>query len=110
YTTQESLRLFFCQKSQEPRMFNVISSFQVSVKYNKDYNPAPGRLIENITFEDIHITSGPGEEVSLVAGYDSNHPVQEILFKDIYRDGKKVTDFNSANIHVGDYTSRVQIV
>ena len=91
-------------------MFNVISSFQVSVKYNKDYNPAPGRLIENITFEYIHITSGPGEEVSLVAGYDSTHPVRDILFKDIYRDGGKVADLSAANIHVGDYTSQIRIV
>ncbi|MFT8844019.1 MAG: glycosyl hydrolase family 28 protein [Schleiferilactobacillus harbinensis] len=84
--------------------------FDVEVKYNKDYNPAPGRLIENITFEYIHITSGPGEEVSLVAGYDSTHPVRDILFKDIYRDGGKVADLSAANIHVGDYTSQIRIV
>ncbi|HIY58384.1 MAG TPA: hypothetical protein H9829_09360 [Candidatus Tetragenococcus pullicola] len=82
--------------------------FDIRVKFNKDYNPMPGKGIEDVLFEDIAITSGPGEEVSLIAGYDEERLVKNITFKNIYRDGIKMTNLKEANISVGDHTENIK--
>ncbi len=83
--------------------------FDIQVKYNPTYNPAPGRRIENIYFEDIRVTTGSGEEPSIIRGYDANHDVVGIHIKDYFRDGKKVTDLQSANIVVGEFATDITI-
>lgn len=43
----------------EPFAHGKVLDFQV--KWNKDYNPAPGRLISDIRLEQIHVMSGRGK-------------------------------------------------
>ncbi len=83
--------------------------FDFRVKHNSDYNPSPGRGVEDVTVKDIFVTSSKGEEVSLVAGFDEVRRVKNIRFENIVRDGKKVNDFAAANIVVGEFTTDVSI-
>lgn len=83
--------------------------FDIQVKFNRTYNPAPGRSIENIIFEDIIVKTGNGEEISRIQGYDADHGVKGIYFKNYYRDGKKATNATEANFIIGDFTSDITI-
>ncbi len=81
----------------------------VQVKYNPDYNPAPGRRIEDIVFENIHVQSGTGEEPSVIAGYSQEYGVDGVIIAGLYRDGKKVQSLEEANIRVGKYARQVHL-
>lgn len=79
----------------------------IQVKQNKDYNPAPGRLISGVHLEQIYVTSGPGEETSCISGYDEQNHVENIEIKDFFRDGVRVENLEQANIAVGKYVKNV---
>lgn len=79
----------------------------IQIKWNKDYNPAPGRLIENVRLEQIHVTSGDGEEPSVICGYDENYVVRNVSISDFYRDGKRAECFADANIEVGAFADGI---
>lgn len=78
----------------------------IQVKWNKDYNPAPGKLIAGIRFEQIYVISGGGEEASCICGYDEEHKVEDVLIDSFYRDGVKVKNLDQANIKVGEFTEK----
>lgn len=82
----------------------------VQVKFNPDYNPAPGRRIENITFENIFYQSGPGEETSVIAGYSREFMVENVTLRGLYRDGKKAGNLEEANIRVGEFAENVMLI
>ncbi len=79
----------------------------IQVKWNKDYNPAPGKRIAGIRFEEIYVMSGTGEETSCIGGYDEEHRVEDVQIARFYRDGTKVENMEQANIKVGEYTKNV---
>lgn len=81
----------------------------IQVKWNKDYNPAPGRGIENICLEDIYVHTGEGEESSVIDGYSDEFMVRDIAIRRMYRDGKKVQTLEEANIQVGKFTKNVRL-
>lgn len=85
----------------EPFAHGKVLDFQV--RWNKDYNPAPGRGIEHILLEDIDILSGDGEEPSVIAGYSEAHRVRDIVIRRMCRDGKPVRSLAEANIQVGAF-------
>ncbi|MBW3091768.1 hypothetical protein KIH79_02135 [Bifidobacterium sp. 82T10] len=76
----------------------------IETKWNKDYNPAPGRLIENVHVEDVDVTTGAvtagDEEPSLVGGYDAEHPVRGIHIRNMRRDGVRCAALADANVQV----------
>ncbi len=49
----------------------------VQVKFNPDYNPAPGWLIETVTFRSVRCECLPPVE-SVIAGYDAARLVRSI--------------------------------
>lgn len=79
----------------------------IQIKWNRDYNPAPGRLIENICLERIFVMTGQGEETSVIRGYDENFMVKNVRISDFYRDGVKAESLADANIEVGEFTEGV---
>lgn len=79
----------------------------LQVKWNKDYNPAPGRGIEKICLEDIDICTGDGEEPSVIAGYSGEFMVRDVVIRRMYRDGKEVWSLEEGNIQVGSFTERI---
>ena len=85
----------------EPFAHGKVLDFQV--KWNKDYNPAPGRLITGIRLEQIHVMSGHGEEVSCICGYDEDHRVEDIVIDGFFRDGVRTESLEQANIRVGAF-------
>lgn len=81
----------------------------IETKWNKDYNPRPGRLIERVLVEDVDVASGSGEEPSIIAGYDAGHPVRDVTVRDFRREGVPRTDFAAAGIAVGPNAQDVRI-
>ena len=89
----------------EPFEHGKVLDFQV--RWNKDYNPAPGRGIEHILLEDIDIISGDGEEPSVIAGYSEEFVVRDVVIRRMYRDGKPVCDLAQANIQTGAFAKDI---
>ncbi|NEG88496.1 glycosyl hydrolase family 28 protein [Bifidobacterium aerophilum] len=85
----------------------------IETKWNKDYNPAAGRLIENVRIEDVDVTTGAviagDEEPSLVGGYDDAHPVRGVHVRGMRRGGKACTSLEEANIRVMPGASDVTV-
>ena len=82
----------------------------VQVKCNPDYNPAPGKRIEDVTFEKIFLLTGSGEEPSEIAGYSPEFTVENITIRELYRDGKRVKSLEEANIQVGQYVHGTTLI
>lgn len=89
----------------EPFAHGKVLDFQV--KWNKDYNPAPGRLISDIQLEQIYVMSGRGEEPSCICGYDEQNHVEKIEIRSFFRDGVRAESLAQANIVVGMYAKAV---
>lgn len=80
----------------------------IQVKWNRDYNPAPGKLITEVRFERIHVMSGSGEEASCVCGYDEENRVGDVCIDSFYRDGVRAETLEQANIQVGEFVRKVE--
>lgn len=74
----------------------------VQVKYNPDYNPAPGKRIERITFRNICCDCVPPVE-SVIAGYDEEHDVRNIRLENVQVCG------GSLPLHIGGFVSDVTV-
>jgi hypothetical protein len=61
------------------------------VFYNNKYCTSPGRGIENVLFKDITY-SGKSAEISIIAGYDSDRKVKNVVFENLVINGTKITD------------------
>lgn len=75
----------------------------VQVKYNPDYNPAPGRRIERITFRNVRCDCMPPVE-SVIAGYDAEHDVLDIRMENVLVCGQ------SFQPQIGQYVSGVEML
>lgn len=89
----------------EPFAHGKVLDFQV--RWNKDYNPAPGRLITGVRLEQIQVMSGQGEETSCICGYDEQNRVENIVIDSFWRDGVKMKSFEQANIMVGAFAENI---
>ncbi len=83
--------------------------FHFAVKKDPAYNPVPGREVRNILAENIYVTTGDGEEVSAIRGYDEQRKVSGVTFRNIIRDGKKAKNLAEAGICVGEYADGIVI-
>ena len=61
------------------------------IMYNRKYNTAPGKGIEDVLFKDITYT-GSHAGTSIIAGYDDTHLVQNIRFENLRINGKVFSD------------------
>ncbi len=91
----------------EPFEHGKVLDFQV--KWNKDYNPAPGRGIRDILVENVRVISGDGEELSVIAGYNAEFLVRDVRIRDFYRDGRKMESLEEAGIVVGEFAENVRL-
>lgn len=78
----------------------------IQVRFNPDYNPAPGRRIENIRFVDVSYTGG-GEETARICGYSGQFPVSGVRFENLTVRGRRVLCAGDGNIEVGPFAERV---
>lgn len=61
------------------------------VFYNSKYCTSPGRGIENVLFKDITY-NGKNAELSIIAGYDSQRKVKNIVFENLIINGIHISD------------------
>lgn len=78
----------------------------IQVKWNKRYNPIPGKWVEHVVFDNISYT-GQGEFTSEISGYDESRRVVDVHFKDLYVRGRHVLKPEDGNIHVGAFAEDV---
>lgn len=80
----------------------------IQVRWNKDYNPAPGKLIQNIRISNIYY-HGEDEIPSYIGGYDDDMVVRDVHISNYIRNGHRCRSMDEANIKLGRYTDRVGI-
>ena len=89
----------------------------IRIFYNKKYCLAPGAGIRNIVFKDVAY-NGSGDNLSIIAGYDSDHKVENVVFENLTINGKKITDDmpgkpkwyktgDFANMFIGEHVDNV---
>jgi hypothetical protein len=72
------------------RIFVRDSSLILRVSFNKKYCTAPGRGIENVLFRNISYT-GKHAELSVIAGYDEQRKIKNIVFENLLINGVQIT-------------------
>jgi len=89
----------------------------IRIFFNKKYCLAPGAGIRDIIFKDVTYT-GSGDNLSIIAGYDSDHKIKNITFVNLTINGKKITDDmpgkpkwyktgDFANMFIGEHVENV---
>lgn len=61
------------------------------IMYNKKYNTAPGKGIEDVQFNNVSYT-GTHASLSIIAGYDDAHPIRNITFHHLRINGTLIFD------------------
>ncbi len=82
--------------------------FHLRVMYNQKYNTGPGRGIKNIVFRNIFCTA-KHMNPSIMQGYDKQRMVEDITFKNVIINGKKISSLDNLNIKKLDYVGKVEI-
>ena len=67
------------------------SLLQVRVGWNAKYCKAPGGGVEDITFRHIRYY-GEQPYMSVISGYDTQHPVRNVTFEGLKINGRKIYD------------------
>lgn len=73
---------------------------------NGKYNPAPGRLIEDIYFKNIFY-HGSGEVTSTINGTDEERVVQNVIFDNLVIRGDHILSAEQGNIEVGAFVHNI---
>lgn len=84
---------------QEGRLFNL------HILFNPKYNKAPGGRIEDITFSHINY-NGVGANPSVICGYDEEHAIKNIRFKNVTINKKRLSSLDGfiTNEHISNIT------
>ena len=72
------------------------------------YNPISGKLIEDIFFKDIYY-DGMGEETSQIKGLPESE-VRNVTFENLVVRGKRVSNAQQGNIHVGENIANITFI
>jgi hypothetical protein len=83
--------------------------FDFQIKWNPDYNPYPGRRIENVMLRNIQY-HGYEEETSVIEGYSEEFHIDGIHIENLQINGRRVKTFEEGNIQVGQYARNVTIM
>lgn len=78
----------------------------IRVFWNKDYNPAPGKGIEQVTFRNV-IYDGRNEIPSQVWGFSEEFSVKEIRFEQLIINGTKICSPEEGNFIIGEYAQDI---
>ncbi len=91
----------------EPFLRGALIHF--SVVQSPVYNPAPGKGIRDILVDGVQITSGSGEAVSKICGYNTEYEVRGVTLRIICRDGKKIKDLKEVPLEVGPFAREIRL-
>ena len=89
----------------------------IRVFYNQKYCTSPGKGVEGILFKNI-IYNGTNATMSVIAGYDENRKVKNVVFENLKINGKLIYDdmpgkpkwFKTgdiSNIFIGEHTEGI---
>lgn len=78
----------------------------IRVVWNKDYNPVPGRRIEDIRFERI-VYNGANRLPSRIFGFDPERTVTGVQFHGLYINGAEITEAEQGNFEMNGFVSKV---
>lgn len=84
--------------------------FDIETKWNKDYNPRPGRLVENVLIEDVDVAGGVDELPSLIRGVDEAHPVRNVTIRNLRREGRPCATPVEANLQTGPHAANITLL
>lgn len=71
--------------------FRLGQLVNLRVFYNSKYCTSPGRGIENVLFKDITY-NGKNAELSIIAGYDDQRKVKNIVFENLIINGTRISN------------------
>lgn len=86
--------------------FELGRLLDIRVMWNKDYNPAPGKQIENISFENIHY-HGTNSNPSRIFGYDAERTVSNVHFSGFYINNKLILQPEQGVLEINEFTSQI---
>lgn len=78
----------------------------IRVIWNKDYNPVPGRRIEDIRFERI-VYTGANRIPSQIFGFDAERMVSGVQFCGLRINGMEIAGPEQGNFDINPYASQV---
>ena len=100
--------------------FRLGQLVNLRVFYNSKYCTAPGRGIENVLFKNITY-NGSHSETSVIAGYDDNRKIKNIVFENLVINEREIYDDMSgkpawyktsdmARIFVGEHVEGIKFI
>ncbi|MGO4545592.1 glycosyl hydrolase family 28 protein [Paenibacillus sp. 2TAB23] len=83
--------------------------FDIRVVHNPDYNPAPGKRIENIIFRNISY-AGNTPNPSRIQGFDGDRAVDGVTFMNLKIDGVRIDNLDHPAISANQYARNITFV
>ncbi|MHA6530962.1 glycosyl hydrolase family 28 protein [Paenibacillus sp. BAC0078] len=87
--------------------FELGELFNLRVLQNEKYNPAPGKVIEQVRFKNIHF-NGTCMNPSHIEGYDDTRVVQDIAFENVTVNGSAF-QLEESYIIIGNHTHNIKV-
>lgn len=78
----------------------------IRVIWNKDYNPAPGQWIRNVTFRNIDY-KGANEQPSRIHGFDEERPVSGVVFSGLVINDELVLDAGKSHFEINEFADNI---
>ena len=82
--------------------FELGQLVDIRVIWNKTYNPAPGRRIENILFRNISY-NGANANPNRIYGYDQDRDVENIRFENLQINGELILQPEQGNFDINPF-------
>lgn len=86
---------------QEGKLINL------RVVFNKKYNTGPGRGIEDVYFNNV-VYNGINNSLSVVRGYDANHRIKHVVFRNLQVNGRQILHADSGKIRIGQFVRDIE--
>lgn len=86
--------------------FEMGQLVDIRVIYNEKYNPAPGRRIENIVFQNVSY-DGPNTNPNRIYGYDAEKVVEDIRFENLRINGQLILHPEQGNFDINGYAKGI---
>ncbi|MFC5467953.1 glycosyl hydrolase family 28 protein [Cohnella suwonensis] len=82
--------------------FELGQLLDIRVVWNKDYNPAAGNRIENITFRNIAY-NGANTNPNRIHGFDAERVVEGVRFINLRINGELILNSDKGNFDINEY-------
>ncbi|MGO4731147.1 glycosyl hydrolase family 28 protein [Paenibacillus sp. 2KB_22] len=83
--------------------------FDIRVVHNQDYNPEPGRRVENVLLSDIHYL-GSATNPSRIHGFDDQRIVNGITIKNLHIGMEKITQRDHPALDINSYVQNIKLL